>query len=61
MCPFCLANLAMMVAGAASSGGVAAVLARRFRYKRRAKKTSLVGSGEWNQKKEKGHEQENCR
>jgi hypothetical protein len=61
MCPFCLANLAMVVAGAASTGGVAAVLTRTFRYKRRAKKTSFVGNSEWNQQKEKGHEQENCR
>ena len=47
MCPACLAALAMMVAGSASTGGVAAVLIHKFRVKRGAKKI------EWTQTKEK--------
>jgi hypothetical protein len=46
MCPACLAALAMMVAGTASTGGVA-VLIHKFRVKRGAKKI------EWTQTKEK--------
>jgi hypothetical protein len=52
MCPACLASLAMMVAGATSTGGVAAVLLHRFRAKG-VKKVVGVGRSEWTQKKEK--------
>ena len=31
MCPACLASLAMMIAGATSTGGVAAALIHKFR------------------------------
>jgi len=44
MCPACLASLAMIVAGTASTGGVAAVLMHKFRVKRGAKKMVGVGS-----------------
>jgi hypothetical protein len=60
MCPACLAALAMMVAGTASTGGVAAVLANKFRAKIRAKEVVGVGKGEWTQTKENGHEQRSC-
>jgi len=53
MCPACLASLAMIVAGTASTGGVAAVLMHKFRVKRGAKKMVGVGSSEWTQTKEK--------
>ena len=53
MCPACLASLAMMIAGATSTGGVAAVLIHRFRAKKGAKKMVGVGRSEWTQKKEK--------
>jgi hypothetical protein len=43
MCPACLAALAMMVAGTATTGGVAAVLANKFRAKIRAKEVVGVG------------------
>lgn len=59
MCPACLAALAMMVAGTASTGGVAAVLANKFRAKIRAKKIVGVRGGEWTQRR-KGHEQRSC-
>jgi hypothetical protein len=51
MCPAC-SSLAMMVAGATSTGGVAAVLIHRFRAKG-LKKVVGVGRSEWTQKKEK--------
>ena len=53
MCPACLASLAMMIAGATSTGGVAAALIHRFRAKKGAKKMVGVGRSEWTQKKEK--------
>jgi hypothetical protein len=52
MCPACLAALAMMVAGTASTGGVA-MLIHKFRVKRGAKKMVGVGRSEWTQTKEK--------
>jgi hypothetical protein len=48
-----LATLAMMVAGTASTGGVAAVLMRKFRAKIGAKRIVGVGKSEWTQIKEK--------
>ena len=53
MCPACLASLAMMIAGATSTGGVAAVLIYRFRAKKGVKKMVRVGRSEWTQTKEK--------
>ena len=53
MCPACLAALAMMVAGTASTGGLAAVLANKLRARIRAKKLVGVGKGEWTQRREK--------
>jgi hypothetical protein len=53
MCPACLATLAMMVAGTASTGGLAAVLVNKFRVKNSAKKMVEVGKSEWTQTKEK--------
>jgi hypothetical protein len=60
MCPACLATLAMMVAGATSTGGVAAVLLHKFRAKTGAKKVVEDGKGEWTQRR-KSHEQEDGR
>ena len=53
MCPACLAALAMMVAGATSTGGVAAVLIHKFRVKTGLKKVVAIGGSEWTHKKEK--------
>jgi hypothetical protein len=53
MCPACLASLAMMIAGATSTGGVAAVLIHKFRAKKRGKKMVGVDRSEWIQTKEK--------
>jgi len=53
MCPACLASLAMIVAGTASTGGVAAVLMHKFRVKRGAKKMVGAGRSEWTHTKEK--------
>jgi len=53
MCPACLATLAMIVAGTASTGGVAAVLLSKFRVKKDVKKMVGVGRSEWTQTKEK--------
>jgi hypothetical protein len=48
-----MAALAMIVAGTASTGGLAAVLVNKFRVKRGAKKTAGVSRSEWTQTKEK--------
>ena len=53
MCPACLATLAMIVAGTASTGGVAAVLMHEFRARFGAKKIIGVGRSEWTKTKEK--------
>jgi hypothetical protein len=53
MCPACLAALAMIVAGAGSTGGVAAVLVHKFRVKNRVKKMAGVSRSEWTDTKEK--------
>lgn len=53
MCPACLAALAMIVAGTASTSGVAAVLVHGFRIRTGLKKTLDVGKREWTQTKEK--------
>ena len=53
MCPACLASLAMILAGTASTGGLAAVLVNKFRVKRGAKKMVGTGRSEWTQTKEK--------
>jgi hypothetical protein len=53
MCPACLATLAMMVAGAASTGGVATLLVNKFRVKAGAKKTIAVREVKELQLKEK--------
>jgi hypothetical protein len=53
MCPACLAALAMMVAGTASTGGLAAMLVNKFRVKKGVKKMVGVGRSEWTQTKEK--------
>jgi hypothetical protein len=47
MCPACLASFAMMIAGATSTGGVAAVEIHRFRAKKGVKKMVGVGRSEW--------------
>jgi acetyl esterase/lipase len=53
MCPACLATLAMMIAGASSTGGLAAVLIHKFRVKKGVKKMVGIGKSEWIQAKEK--------
>ena len=53
MCPACLVALAMMAAGTASTGGLAAVLVNKFRVKGDVKKVVGVGRSEWTQTKEK--------
>jgi hypothetical protein len=45
--------MAMMIAGATSTGGVAAVLIHKFRVKKGVKKMVAVGRSEWTQEKEK--------
>jgi hypothetical protein len=52
MCPACLASLAMMIAGATSTSGVAAVLIHKFRGMKDVRKMVGVGKSEWTQTKE---------
>ncbi len=37
MCPFCIASAALMVSGATSTGGLAAIVINKFRVKNRAR------------------------
>lgn len=53
MCPACLATLAMIIAGATSTGGVATVLVNKFRAKKDVKKMVGVSRSEWTHTKEK--------
>ena len=53
MCPACLATLAMIVAGASSTGGLAALVVSKFRDDTSAKVNVAVGKIEGNQTKEK--------
>jgi membrane protein YqaA with SNARE-associated domain len=49
MCPVCLANAALIAAGATSSGGVAAFVAGRFlRGKKRTKRRKT----KWNEREQ---------
>jgi hypothetical protein len=50
MCPACLATLAMIIAGATSTGGVATLLLNKFRVEKGVKKMVGVIRGEWTQK-----------
>jgi len=52
MCPACLASLAMMVVGASSTGGLAALVVNKFRSDTNAKLTVAVSKMEGNQTKE---------
>jgi hypothetical protein len=53
MCPACLATLAMIVVGASSTGGLAALVVSKFRDDTSAKLTVAVSKIEGNQTKEK--------
>ena len=53
MCPACLATLAMMVVGASSTGGLAALVVNTFRNDTSAKSGVAVGKMKGNQTKEK--------
>jgi hypothetical protein len=52
MCPACLATLAMIVAGATSTGGLAALAVNKFRSGTSTKADVTVGKMEGNQTKE---------
>ena len=53
MCPACLATLAMMVVGASSTGGLAALVVSKFRDDTSAKVNVAFSKIEGNQTKEK--------
>lgn len=59
MCPACLATLAMMMAGTASTGGLAAVLANKLRIKRTAKEELQSAKASGLRQRRKSHEQRN--
>ena len=52
MCPACLATLAMIVAGASSTGGLAALVVNKFRNDASAKSNVLAGEMKESQAKE---------
>jgi hypothetical protein len=58
MCPACLAALAIIVAGATSTGGLAAVVVSKIRSDTSAKSSVASSKEKPNQTKESGHEQE---
>ena len=53
MCPICMANLAMMVVAATSTGGAATIFINKFRAMKDAKETMEVSQVEEFQIKEK--------
>jgi|HubBroStandDraft_6_1064221.scaffolds.fasta_scaffold11620_6 hypothetical protein len=59
MCPACLASLAMMIAGATSTGGVAAVLIHKFRGMKDVKKWWELANASGLKQRRKSHEQRN--
>jgi hypothetical protein len=58
MCPACLATLAMIVAGATSAGGLAAVVPKKVRNDTGAKISVAMDKVKGRQGKESRHEQE---
>jgi hypothetical protein len=54
MCPACLATLAMIVMGASSTGGLAALVVNKIRNDTSAKSNAAISKMEGNQTKEKG-------
>jgi hypothetical protein len=50
MCPACLATLAIIIAGATSTSGLATLLVNKFRVKKGVKKMVGVSRSEWTQK-----------
>jgi hypothetical protein len=48
VCPFCFSTMAMVVVGAASSGGVAAIIVKKVRAGRDAKILISQNKGEEN-------------
>jgi hypothetical protein len=44
MCPVCVATIAMVTAGATSTGGVTALVLRKLRIKSRAQKAEEKGA-----------------
>jgi carbamate kinase len=44
MCPVCISTTAMMIAGASSTGGLGALLAKTFLGKRRKEKSNLANA-----------------
>lgn len=54
MCPACLATLAMIVMGASSTGGLAALMVNTLRNDTSAKSNVAISEMEGNQTKEKG-------
>ena len=58
MCPACLATLAMIVAGATSTGGLALAVAKKVRNDTGAKWSVAMDKVKGKQGKENRHEQE---
>lgn len=54
MCPACLATLAMVVMGASSTSGLAALVVNTLRSNTSAKSNVAISKIEGNQTKEKG-------
>lgn len=48
MCPFCLSTLAMVIVGAASSGGLAAIIIKKVRAHHDAETLTSQTKGEEN-------------
>jgi len=57
MCPFCIASAALMVSGATSTGGLAAIVINKFRVKNRARANEQQNTNEGRT----DHEQESDR
>ncbi len=48
MCPFCFSTMAMVVVGAASSGGLAAIIVKKVRAHHNAETLTSQAKGEEN-------------
>jgi hypothetical protein len=44
MCPVCISTTAMMIASASSTGGVGALIAKKFLTKRRKEKSTMTNA-----------------
>jgi hypothetical protein len=60
MCPACIANIAVIAAGATSTGGLTSLAVRKFYRKTTGKNLETQSRGEKNETRREGNESRNC-